>query len=100
MKKLISFNEYSRISPRATDWEGRGQISKNARKELGKRIKNKFRKVIGKGPKEGLDKNADAGDYVTDFRKSDAPQFKGKSDKKVQKMAIAAFLAKNNKEKK
>ena len=30
---------------------------------------------------EKLGKNADAGDYIDDF-KSDAPQFKGKSDKK------------------
>ena len=39
-----------------------------------------------------LGKNADAGDYVKDFQKSDAPQFKGKSKKKRHKMAIAAFL--------
>jgi len=42
--------------------------------------------------REKLGKDADAGDYVKDFRKSDAPQFKGKSDKKKQKMAIAAYL--------
>ncbi len=42
---------------------------------------------------EKLDlKKADMGDVITDFRKSDAPQFKGKSDKKIQKMAIAAKL--------
>ena len=41
---------------------------------------------------EKLDKDADAGDYVKDFRKSDAPQFKGKSKKKKQEMAIAAYL--------
>ena len=41
---------------------------------------------------EKLDKDADAGDYVKDFRKSDAPQFKGKSKKKKQQMAVAAYL--------
>ena len=41
---------------------------------------------------EKLDKDATAGDYVKDFRKSDAPQFKGKSKKKKQDMAIAAYL--------
>ena len=41
---------------------------------------------------EKLGKNADAGDYIDDFRKSDAPQFKGKSDKKIRDMAIAAYL--------
>lgn len=52
----------------------------------------KFQKMYG----EKLDKNSDAGDYIDDFRKSDAPQFKGKSDKKIRKMAIAAFLDKKN----
>jgi len=41
---------------------------------------------------EKLDKDADAGDYVEDFEKSDAPQFKGKPKKKRQEMAIAAYL--------
>ena len=45
-----------------------------------------------------LGKNADAGDYVKDFEKSDAPQFKGKSKEKRRKMAIAAYL--DSKEKK
>ena len=45
--------------------------------------------------KEKLRKDADAGDYVKDFYKSDAPQFKGKSKKKRRDMAIAAFLSRN-----
>ena len=53
----------------------------------------KFAKMYG----EKLDANADAGDYIKDFRKSDAPQFKGKSDKKIRKMAIAAYLDKKGK---
>ena len=53
----------------------------------------KFKKMYG----EKLDANSDAGDYVKDFRKSDAPQFKGKSDKKIQKMAIAAYLSRKEK---
>ena len=48
-----------------------------------------------------LGKNADAGDYVKDFEKSDAPQFKGKSKEKRRKMAIAAYLdSKDKKESK
>ena len=48
-----------------------------------------------------LSKNADAGDYVKDFQKSKAPQFKGKSKEKRRKMAIAAYLdAKDKKESK
>ena len=44
-----------------------------------------------KGLKEELGADADVGDYIKDFRKSDAPQFKGKSDKKIRQMAIAAW---------
>ena len=53
-------------------------------------IKNylEYDHVVG----EKLDKDADAGDYVKDFQKSDAPQFKGKSKKKKQQMAVAAYL--------
>lgn len=48
--------------------------------------------------REKLDKDATAGEYVEDFRDSDAPQFKGKSKKKKQQMAVAAYLdAKDNK---
>lgn len=42
---------------------------------------------------EKLDPRMGAGEYVKDFKKSDAPQFKGKSDKKKREMAIAAYLA-------
>ena len=41
---------------------------------------------------EKLSKDADAGDYIDDFMKSDAPQFKGKSKEERKKMAIAAYL--------
>ena len=53
----------------------------------------KFAKMYG----EKLTAKSDAGDYIDDFRKSDAPQFKGKSDKKIRKMAIAAYLSKKEK---
>jgi len=43
--------------------------------------------------KEALSKDADAGDYIRDFQKSDAPQFKGKSKEKRREMAVAAFMA-------
>lgn len=38
-------------------------------------------------------KKAKMGDVITDFQKSDAPQFKGKSMEKRRKMAIAAKIA-------
>ena len=37
-------------------------------------------------PKDGI------GSYIKDFKKSKAPQFKGKSDEKKRNMAIAAYL--------
>ena len=46
---------------------------------------------------EKLGKNADMGDYIDDFAKSDAPQFKGASKEKRREMAIAAFLDKKDK---
>ena len=51
----------------------------------------KFKQMYG----EELPKDADMGDYIDDFAKSDAPQFKGKSKKKRKDMAIAAYLDKN-----
>ena len=42
-------------------------------------------------------KKDDGGDYIDDFRQSDAPQFNGKSDAKIRKMAIAAYLAAKDK---
>jgi hypothetical protein len=51
----------------------------------------KFKQMYG----EALPKDADQGDYIDDFEKSDAPQFKGKSKEKRKDMAIAAYLSKN-----
>ena len=49
---------------------------------------------------EKLKPSDGAGAYIDDFRKSDAPQFKGKSDEKIQKMAVAAYLDDKDKAKK
>ena len=45
--------------------------------------------------REVLDKNASQQDYIDDFIKSDAPQFKGKSKDKIIKMAVAAYRERN-----
>ena len=52
---------------------------------------NKFKQMYG----EKLGKNADMSDYIDDFKKSDSPQFKGKSKEKRKEMAIAAYLSRN-----
>ena len=62
--------------------------------EIMKQIDDMRKKL---GIKEKLGKNADVGDYIDDFRKSDSPQFKGKSDKKIRDMAVAAYLDKKDK---
>lgn len=46
--------------------------------------------------KEKLTKKTKVGKYIEDFSKSDAPQFKGKSADKKRKMAVAAYLSKQN----
>ena len=42
---------------------------------------------------EKMSASADAGDYIRDFKKSDAPQFQGKSPEKRRIMGIAAYLS-------
>ena len=46
---------------------------------------------------EKLKPSMGAGAYVDDFRKSDAPQFKGKSKKKKNKMAESSYLSAKDK---
>ena len=53
--------------------------------------------LIQKHVKEVLTKKAKVSDFVDDFKKSDAKQFKGKSLDKIKKMALAAFLSKQKK---
>ena len=47
--------------------------------------------------KEKLTKKSSVDKHIDDFKDSDAPQFKGKSDKKKVQMAVASFLAKQDK---
>lgn len=72
------------------------QILRKAEEKLREPVANrKDDYIVG----EKLGKDATAGDYVKDFRKSDAPQFKGKSKKKKQQMAVAAYLDAKEKDK-
>ena len=60
-------------------------------------VKKHFRlKALGKDEEqidEVLKPSTGMGTWIKDFQHSDAPQFKGKSDKKKREMAIAAKLA-------
>jgi len=58
--------------------------------------------LAGVAPEEGtldekLKPSMGAGAYVDDFKTSKAPQFKGKSKKKKNKMAVAAYLSAKDK---
>ena len=53
---------------------------------------------IAKIVREKLTKRSDVGDFMDDFKKSKAKQFRGKSAKKKKEMAVAAYLAKQNDE--
>ena len=48
---------------------------------------------------EKLTKSSSVEDHIEDFKDSDAPQFKGKSLKKIKQMALASFLSKQGKKK-
>ena len=74
--------EYVRVS---VDYDIFGDVSSDNVQELTEALEEVT---------EAIDiKKADMGEVIKDFRKSDAPQFKGKSDKKKQQMAIAAKLS-------
>lgn len=77
----------------------RKDITKSGINPTVSKDKDKIKKDLDKlrkGLKDQLDKNSDAGDFIDDFKKSDAPQFKGKSDKKKRDMAIAAYLSRKD----
>jgi len=72
-----------------TDWKNNALILKE--KYEGDMDKKTFSTLR----KEGIDiKKSSMKDVIKDFQKSDAPQFKGKSDKKKKEMAVAAKLSK------
>ena len=62
--------------------------------------KTRLMEIIKEELADVLNHSDGAGEYVKDFKKSKAPQFKGKSDKKKREMAIAAYLQDKEKENK
>ena len=57
-----------------------------------KLTKTRLMEIVKEELAEVLNPKDGAGAYVKDFKKSKAPQFKGKSDKKKREMAVAAYL--------
>ena len=61
-------------------------------------IQKHVKEVIGKKKvAEKLTKRSSVEKHIDDFQDSDAPQFKGKSQEKRRKMAVAAYLSKKDK---
>jgi len=58
---------------------------------------NEIKAVKESELEEKLTKKSKVDTYIKDFKDSDAPQFKGKSEDKKVKMAVAAYLSKKNK---
>jgi hypothetical protein len=68
------------------DWDGKHKTPQAQNKAIGRALRNE-------DLDEKIDMNkADMGDVIKDFKKSDAPQFAGKSKEKRRQMAIAAKL--------
>lgn len=57
-----------------------------------------FKEELEQEMNEVLSKDASAGDWIHDFIHSDNPKFEGKSKEKRQKMALAAYYAKQKNE--
>ena len=73
----------------------RGYTSKTDDDWMYKNLNKYYNKIRN----EGIDiEKASMGAVIKDFQNSDAPQFKGKSDKKRREMAIAAKLSKEENE--
>lgn len=84
----------------ATDLEKSLAELNKKKEELEKQVKSMEAPVTKEKVDEKLNPDMGAGAYVKDFeKKSDAPQFKGKSKEKKDKMAVAAFLSAKNKNK-
>ena len=60
-------------------------------------LKHLIQKHVKEVMKEKLTKKSSVEKHIEDFKDSDAPQFKGKSQEKRRKMAVAAYLSKKDK---
>ena len=69
------------------------EILANWMKSFSENLDEKISAIV----KEKLTKSSSVEDHVEDFKDSDAPQFKGKSLKKIKQMALASFLSKQKK---
>ena len=92
---VVSFmKEDKDLEKMVKELEGASKMHLGQSKRIAKYLNKKKEEV-----EEGIDiEKASIGAVIKDFQKSDAPQFKGKSDKKRKEMAIAAKLSKEENE--
>ena len=94
--KDTEYNEYQVHHYKDGKHMGEGPVSYHDDKEDAEAT---AKQSVKKGMKEEVEleeklkPSMGAGEYVSDFKKSDAPQFQGKSKEKRRQMAIAAYLA-------
>lgn len=114
-RKMMRWTKTPPANYRAKKWMGAEKKARGMKEE--KEFKPHYmykgnQKVMAKKPEdherlakkgythkveEVMDPDASIGDYVRDFKKSDAPQFRGKSKSKRRQMAVAAYLSKKRK---
>lgn len=94
-EKAMELKEQAPVAPVPDRKYIKGTPEWKAHKEKSKPINGHPTNV-----QEVLSPEMGAGEYIKDFQKSDAPQFKGKSQEKRRMMGIAAYMAakKNMKE--
>jgi len=78
------------------DTEPRDKIIDMVKNAVGKDAAEKMFNITIREESEQIEEKLKVSDglgaWITDFKKSDAPQFKGKSDEEKKNMAIAAFV--------
>ena len=90
-RTMMNLNRLRMIDTRNKTKEKKEQQKEKQKSQKGKEDQEQDVQMQQVKEKLNID-NANMGDVVTDFYKSDAPQFKGKSKKKRRQMAIAAKL--------
>jgi len=81
------------------DWSYRDENGALEEQKI-KLTKTRLMEIIKEEIREVLNPEDGAGKYIKDFKKSEAPQFKGKSAKKKKEMAVAAYMQDKEKENK
>jgi hypothetical protein len=84
--KGTTVNDHSR----SKDYDDAATMNKKRKVGIAKAVDKLTKESIELDEK--LDPSMSAGKYIKDFKKSDAPQFKGKSPEKRRIMGVAAFL--------